>query len=820
MKRYFWTLFLFTPIFLYSQTYKNLVLDENTKEPLAFVNIRINEGKTGTISDIDGKFSFPLSENIQKITFTYVGYQTLNLDRSQLQQIKGPILLKQTSFKIKEVEVLPGVNPAHRIIDAAIENREINNPEKASEFYYQSYNKLIFSVKPDSIKEKEIANTPFEKLDSNTQEALEFVDSMHLFMMESISERNHIPPSNSKEVILASRISGFKNPTFSLIGTQLQSFSLYDTYIKLFSYDYLSPISKGSTSKYLFLLEDTTFVGEDTVFTISYRPRKGKNFEGLYGFLSINTDQFAIQNFIAETIDQEEINVKIQQLYEKVDDKQWFPVQLNTVLLFESISESNFYFFGEGKSYLDSIALKSRISKKEFDNVVLSINEDAGQKDSTFWNSYRKEELSEQEQNTYRVIDSIGEKVNFDKYFLIVESLAKGAIPIGPVDIRLNHLLAFNDYEGFRLGIGAETNDKIHKNLSLGVYIAYGFRDKATKYGSYLSWEKAKGTYIKSVLRYENDVIESGGTNFINDRISAFSSESLRNYFINLMDSRELYQLDIEFHPLKDVQASVFINHQQRTVNRTYSYNSDELTTTSVRNYQFDLTEAGINIRYSPGEKYVKMFGVKRPITYLNPVFNIKFSRGLDQDFEGDFEYNRLDFKFHKAFKVRNLGFTSFRINAGYIDNSLPITALYRANGILSKRAVIAADFNFQTVEPLEFFHDQFVGFFFKHSFKSLLLKTKYFKPEVALVTNIGWGDMRNANRHQGLDLNRMNLGFFESGIQFDRLFGFIDRLLEESDLNFNLGNFGVGAYYRYGAYSNSEFEDNLAIKATYSIKF
>jgi len=805
---------------LWSQNYSNKVIDFETKEPLAFVNVVLSKEGQGTTTDIDGRFNIQLRNDNETIQFTYVGYQRLSVSANELKEKKEAIELKRLVVQISEIEILPGVNPAHRIINNAVENRNINNPEKATSFFYQSYNKLVFSFEADSSMAEKIRTTPFEALDSNTQEAVKFIDFMHLFMMESVSERNHYPPKMSKEVVTASRVSGFKNPTFSLIGTQLQSFSLYNDYIELFSYSYLSPISPGSVKKYLFVLEDTLYSDKDSVFVISFRPRRGKNFDGLKGVISINTDQFAVQNFIGEAKNEEDITVKIQQQYRKVNDQQWFPVQLNTYMLFESLEADNFFVYGEGRSYLDSIELKARIDKRQLDNVLLTVTEEAGKKGSDYWEKYRKEELTEKELHTYHFIDSVGDEINLDHKFKFIESLVRGAIAVGPIDFRLNRLMSFNGYEGFRLGLGAETNRKVHKSLTLGGYSAYGFRDRAWKYGGYLHWTKAKGNFMKARLSYENDVIESGGSPLLNERINVFSSESLREYFINLMDSRRMYQFELEFHPYRDLQSAVFINHQLRSFNNNYLFQKEVGTSNPTLITNFKLTEAGIKLRYSPGEKYVKMFGIQTAVTNFNPVFDLKYSRGLEQ-YEGDFSYNRFDFKAQKAFKLRNLGLTIFRLHSGYIDNVLPITAMYRANGILTSDAILAADFSFQTARPNEFFHDRYLSFFFKHSFQSLLLKTKYFKPEIALVSNIGWGAISSRARHQSIDFKTMSKGFLETGIQFDRLFGFIDRVLEEFDMDgFNFGNFGLGIFYRYGAYRFESLEDNIAIKATYSVKF
>tara|TARA_R110002096_G_scaffold407290_2_gene605733 strand:+ start:450 stop:2867 length:2418 start_codon:yes stop_codon:yes gene_type:complete len=805
MRAFCLTLLLIFSYSLFSQSSINgKVIDAKSKEPLAFVNIVINESNRGFSTDIDGKFKLKNPENIQSLKFSYLGYETVNLTMQELNTLNFRIELQQNTYQLKEIEILPGENPAHRIIDAVIANKNQNNPEIASDFYYESYNKLIFSARPDSIYEK--LPDSVKAKDSASIEEIKFLEKQHFLIMESVTERNHIPPTHSKEVVTASRISGLKTPFFSLIGTQLQSFSLYSTYIQLFSYSYLSPISNGSTSKYLFVLEDTIFQGKDTVYSISFRPRKGKFFDGLKGVLTINSDAYAVQNFIAETIDNKDLSVKIQQNYEKINEIQWFPVQLNTFFIFKNLDIDNFDFYGEGKSYIKNIELKSRLTKKELGNVVLKMGEDAGKKDSSYWQTHRIDSLTNQETNTYHFMDSVGEKINLDQKLFIYQALFSGAFPIGPVDLRLNRLMDFNRYEGFRLGLGAETNDRISKQFRIGGYGAYGFKDKAWKYGGHLKWKRKHDTHLSAKISYANDLVESGGSFFYNDWINPFSTETFYKFFIIDMDQVEKFDFELETHAVRDFQTTFFANHQIRSINSPYRFNpSNELAPENL-SPDFRLTEAGVNIRFAFREKFVEMFGIKTPISYQYPIVHLKITRGFKGIAQGEFDYNRVDLKVQKLFRLRNLGLTSLRLTAGYIDASMPITNLFRMRGTEDDELLFAADFNFQTATPNEFFHDQYLNFFFKHSFKNLLFRSKNFNPELALVSNVGWGSMRKQENHENFEFSTMRKGFFESGIQIDRLLGFL--------------NLGVGAYYRYGAYSLPSQWDNVFYKLTSSVKF
>jgi len=418
------------------------VIDSKTKTPLAFVNIIALDQKLGATTDIDGKFVFNSRKSIKKLKLSYVGYEVTEVDATDKKTIV--IELKQTSYEIEEFKVLPGVNPAERIIKRLVKNRKKHNPEKSLDFKYDSYSKLYFTAEPDT----SILNNPekFSKLDSSDQNFVDWLDDHHFFMMESITERKYKQSGKNYEKVLASRVSGLKNPSFSLLATQLQSFSFYDPTLLVFDKAYLNPITKNSTNKYLFLIEDTTYNGTDTVFVLSFRPQKGKKIDALKGLLYINTGDYALQNVIAEPAKQDETaSVKIQQQYEKINGS-WFPVQLNSNLFFSpEESEGDFKMVGVSRSYLKNIQINPEISNREFSYIDTEIDIDANKKDETFWNRYREDTLSQKEQNTYHVVDSIGKKFNFDKKVLALEALITGKLRWGLIDLDLNRLLGFNN---------------------------------------------------------------------------------------------------------------------------------------------------------------------------------------------------------------------------------------------------------------------------------------------------------------------------------------------------------------------------------------
>jgi len=781
------------------------VVDEETEEPLAFVNILFDDKNIGVSTDIDGKFKLPENVSIQKLTFSYIGYERKVISTDQLEDEKR-IVLTRSTYDLNEVVVLPGVNPAHRIIDLAIENRKINNPEKATEFFYESYNKLIFTALLDS--NLRANRDSVEQLDLDLRKTFKLLQQRHLFMMESVTERSHIPPSATKEVVTASRVSGLKNPTFSLIGTQLQSFSLYKDFIELFGVTYLSPISKGATSKYLFVLEDTLFDNSDTIFRLSFQPKKGKNFEGLKGFISINTNKYAVQNFVAEPFENQSTHVKIQQKYQFVDNKQWFPVQLNTFLTFEGAEFNGLELIGIGKSYIKNIQFQSPLNRSQIGNTILKMDENAGQKDSLYWSKYRIDPLDNREQNTYHFIDSIGRKFKLDEKMAIYKTILTGGFPLGPIDFKLKHLINYNGYEGFRLGLGIETNERFLKPIRIGGYGAYGFKDKNGKHGAHIRWIPKSERFFETKFSYSNDVAEVGGVSFLNQKYNLFSVESFRDFFISRMDKVEKFQGEISFRALRNFHFTFFGNKQNRELTFDYAFLQQINGVDVLIDNRYNISQTGINIRYKHREKFVEMFGMKMAVPSNTPTISFKYTKAFKDVLDGDFDYIKIDFQVDQQVKIRGLGQTKFRVTLGAVDEPLPISLLYRARGTFDNDYRIASEYNFETMAPNEFYSDRYLNVFFRHSFKNLLFKEKSFKPIVTIVSSFGLGDINSSiAAHQNVNFNTLEQGFFESGIQ-------LDNLIESMGI-------GVGAFYRYGAYYNSEKKgDNIAVKISSTFSF
>lgn len=798
-------LFLLAQLSLSAQVFSGRILDAKTKEPLAFVAIGETGSTRGGYSDIDGKFSISVSGTGVTLRMALVGYD----EKSVVYTGQGEqdYFLKANSYNLSEVVILPGENPAERIMRKVIAQRDVNNPEGDRSFSYRSYNKFVFTPDIDSTL---LANKA--KKDTTMKGMAEFFGQSHLMLTESVTERKYSPPGKTVENIVANKISGLTSPDFAMLATELQSFSFYTETFKVNSINYLSPLASSAVRKYLFILEDTTYVNSDTIYTISFRPRRHFNFEALKGQLFINTNGYALQQVIAEPNEQEEgINIAIQQNYSLISNK-WFPYQLNVDMTMPTAEVNGVPMKGVGRSYVSDVVFDSEFSNKDFGPIVLMMEQDAKLKTDQEWDSLRYMPLTDKEKNTYRFIDSIGKETNLDKKMQMLEMLLAGKVPIGKVSLDVARILSANAYEGFRLGLGLHTNDFLSPYYSIGGYYGYGFKDKAHKYGADLQVNLYRKRNAWFKVSYENDVREMSASQ-LERPFGGLLAQGYYPVFVSRMDRYEKIEAALNGRLIGNLTAQVFFNHQFIRAFGDYEFNYASNENVSLTKSEYGNTETGIWLRWAPGERLARMGNREIRLGGRFPVVYLKYTQGLADIWEGEFDFQRIDAMIEKTFKITNVGDLSIRTYAGYTPDQLPMSFLYNSRGTNSinydsQRFIgIAAPFTFETMRTNEFTHSEFVAVHVRHQFKTLLLKTEKFSPFISVVHNMLWGKLNNASQHSFATKSATN-GFFESGLVIDNL------------MKSGFTGLGLGFFYRYGPESLPVPIDNFAAKISMHINF
>ena len=792
------------------------VMDYTTKEPLAFVSIVIKGTQKVTYTTIEGKFKIVSEVPVTDLIFSYVGYRQINYHITNSTNIIIKMEVKENV--LNEVKIMAGENPAHRIIKLASLNRKKHDPENIKSYtckiYGKTYSDFIFNtLKKDSVRTDSgnirVTVTKKDTLGKDTSHPFlkSFVLNSHLFMMESVTERKYLAPDNLNETVLATKVSGLKNPTFSASANDLQPFSFYNDYFTMLGKDYLNPITYGSTTKYFFQLEDTLYQEKDTVFIISFRPLKNKNFNGMQGVLYINTNEYAIQNVIASPFDKGLMELKIQQQYQYVDNKQWFPQQLNYELFYKNYPSKAMGMKLTGKSFITEVTIDPKLRKRDFGFATVVMDPKAAFHDSAYWAANRLDTLSTKEKLTYTILDSIGEKKNFDKKLKLIEALTTLQLPVSFINIDLNRVVSANNYETVRIGVGVHTNDRLSSRFTVGGYTGYGFKDKVFKYGGdaklYLR-KNSKDYYLK--YSYSNDISEPGKVQYFYSAVN-----SLRNLMTYRMDKVEQHEVSAHFRALKYFTVNVALNQNKRTPNYLYDFYSDVFSVPQIP--VFRSTEVRITGRYAYKEKLVQAFGQLISSGSKYPIIHFAYRSGFKTPGYGDYSFHTFSAGIEKTFLIKNAGKINVLLEGGKVEGNVPYPYLFNGNGSFTKNGYLYVQHTFQAMGLYEFLSDRYVNLFLSHNFGSLLFKDEKHQPEFVVFTSIGYGTLQDSSRHKQITFKTMEKGYYESGLM-------VNNIIKVNYLNLFYFGLGGGVFMRYGPYAYKKTQDNMAYKLSFTVTF
>ena len=113
----------------------------------------------------------------------------------------------------------------------------------------------------------------------------------------------------------------------------------------------------------------------------------------------------------------------------------------------------------------------------------------------------------------------------------------------------------------------------------------------------------------------------------------------------------------------------------------------------------------------------------------------------------------------------------------------------------------MGAGYAFETLFNNEFTSDLQLQFMADYSLPRRILKIGNWSPQLILSQRVLWGQLSDPSVYEGrfLSVTAPDKVFFQGGIEFSRAYRW----------------FGIGLYYRYGAYAYDRWTDNLAIKLT-----
>lgn len=623
--------------------------------------------------------------------------------------------------------------------------------------------------------------------------------------------------SRKEEKLIAHRTSGFRTPIFAqaMYGMLYSAISFYNSSIPIFSSiepsnrinnEYLTPLCQGSISIYNFTLENvyTSENQTDTIFEISYFPKKNTNIQGLQGTLFISSDGYALTRVIAQPYDKQGMDFYFKQEYQKTEGK-WFPSNLEQIV---RIGEFNIFTATMNLVY-SIVSNNSDVSYSVGRKLPNRIEQLYSDEDSIKYNSTRFDSISivpmtKRETGLYNKTDSLMTVMrkeagfDFDDIINMITKLPDdNKIQINKFDISLGRIISQNQYEKTRWGLGLYTNEHLIKWLSVGGYFGYGTGDKRWKYGGSLEFTIQKSHDLKLKYQYQNTLKEVG------KNIASNSVEWNDNYFRNLLsyrfDRATEHKIDVKYQPFRPLQLKAFISLKNIKPLYDYTYKGNVLS-------DFVSDDVNFSLRYAFNEKFSIMGNERSVFQTGNPIFNISYTRGINSFRATSPIYNKLEVSVDIRAYSGRIGQSNLHLAAGYIDKDLPYGLLFTGQGSRDKMISLLIPNTFQTMNPYEFLSDRYVNLFYSHNFGSLLLKTKHFRPEFVVAYNAGWGKLSHPENHD-ISFDQYNRIYQEAGLTVNKIVQMKIPFFPSAYFNI-----GIGGYVRI-----PDWKENPSLKMALS---
>jgi hypothetical protein len=720
------------------------VIDDETNQPIPYVNIGFQHSLVGTISETDGSFFLSTPKATDTLMASSVGYELkkIKISKGITQNIE--IRLKPMSIALDAVIVKPGENPAFKILKRINEHKKQNNPDKLSNYQYKAYTKLRLDL--NNIDQ----NFRNSKILKDFSFVFDYMDSSQVFnknylpllITETVSHiyRSKNPPVN-REVIEAFKISGVENKTVSqYTGKMYQHLNVYDDFMYFFDPGFISPISDIGRLYYKYFLEDSATIDGRWCHKIAFKPKRTQE-RTFYGFFWVTDTTYAIKKVQLRISKDVNLNLLKDMIatydYKQANDTTWFLSNEDVIIDF-NIAEKTYGFFGRKTAVYDSLILDRPVPaavKKMTTDTYLEENK--VDRDDHFWEENRKTELTGEDSKVYSMVDSVKQVPMFRTLNTITTMLTNYYFVVGPVELGPYYTtFSSNVIEGPRLRLGGRTSNKFSTKVMPGGYIAYGFDDERIKYGMDVTYMFNTNPRRDFFASHYHDIRQLGKSDnaFLDDNFMTSLLRRNPNYKLTMVDQ---YNLGYEHEWAPGFSNTLKVNYQ--SINSTdyvpFRYASENLDTFSI--HSLSSAEITLSTHFAYREKFVWGKFERTSLGSTYPIIDLDLTYGPKGVLGSSYEYFKVRLKISDKLQTSPFGYLRYRFTLGKIWGTLPYPLLKLHEG----NETYAYDpLSFNMMNYYEFVSDEYISIFAEQHLQGFFLN------RIPLIRKLHWREVAGCN--------------------------------------------------------------------------
>ena len=772
------------------------VTDKNTGEALAFVQIAVPGTRSGTVSDINGRFDLSVTALDTVLQFRMVGYrsQTVLLKGHSSRRLKVSMEPEVTTLQTVNVTAKRGKreryrrrnNPAVELVRHVIDHKGDNNilsSEKFSRKVFEKLNMCLDQFHPDFEKHLFWKHFPFVEKYIDQAE-FDHAEILHFSIHERMSSQDYVFGS-MRTLVTANRADGVDvNLSQEGLNDDLDELfpavDIFSNEIALMSVRFVSPLSSLlATTFYQYYITDTVEVEGQRCIELSFVPASKGNF-GFVGTMYIVDDSsYAVKRYamrVPEAVDLNYVrDLNVQQNFEHDSLGHYRPTRMDIYGRFYVGKRLRQVYAHQMRLYYDySFDTLTPLPDSLFTPLATEATMPFAHKvPRKVWNAQRPIELSLAE----TFLDSMRfelMRIPSIRYTIkTIEALFTGYIPTHPTRDSsrfdfgpIYNFVSHNGTEGLRLRVGGMSTARLNNRNFFDGYVAYGVDDRQFKFNLNLihtfkpkrrfPMENPLG-YISLHAGYD---IESPGLSFDQfdrDNVMMWTDKEVPAQYVADLQLR----LRRQWPRLIGVDTWIGAQH----IRPTGLLNYYRITPTgNERVNSIIYAQWATSISFSPNT--LTRSGRSGESSLLNLAGNASsFTLSHEMGLLDGFYYNRSTFNIFNRFWFAAFGYFDLRMSGGMVWNPVPMPKLFTPNGNAS---YIMSEYSFNTMRPMEFMMDRYVSLFATYHLKGLILNhiplIKHLKLREVVGFNILYGAMSEMNRptsqHVGLYLLPTNADF------------------------------------------------------------
>lgn len=708
------------------------VIDAKTNLPLSSSSVYALRSGNGVITDEEGNYSLTISDKIDSIAISMVGYVPIikAVSKEKKQVINFEVQPSSGAMGEVSVSAKSKYTRAQRLVRLVIKNKSKHNVYENENFQSRVYDKLEFDLKniPDKIKNSKILEPiafVMNYVDTTSKQKI-----LPVYLSETISDFYYKKnPEKERYDYTAIRSTGFDNQSIlTYIDGLYKRVNIYDNLIKLADINFISPIADNALNAYNYSINDTMLIDGRQCIQVQFSQQQyGTN--TFHGFMWIVDTTYAVKSLTMHMDKSASINFvnkfEITQNFEFSNQKfipskniLFIDIDIPAMKKLGVIATKTTLFenFKLNVSSIDTVFSK-KLQNRATASIITS--------DSAFWNANRFEPLTQSQEFVYTLMDTLPKIPTMVKYAKIVDGLSSGYYTVGNFDI--GNIWSFytnNLVEGHRLNFGGKTNWRFNRNIQLRTYLGASTKDKQFRYlfQSIFVLDRKEWSTVR--LRYTNDIASSYDYDDEIDQNSLVASLVRRVPFTEtrLVNNKEA---NIFFNKFFANGFGIKFDARSSTLTPFFNvyYRHENfvpyIVTKPGINDSYKTNEASITLRYVFREKYITQHFRRGSLGSNYPIINLTYTKGFKVDngfLKSDFNYNKFKLDIQHDFNLGRIGQLSYTLQGAKTNGILPILLLEVMKG---NDTYYYNPYAFNNMNRFEFVADKYASLRLQQSFGS-----------------------------------------------------------------------------------------------------